>query len=202
MSQRDRDAIRQRLAYEAARLMQEQRIPDHNRALKKAAERLGVRDPRRWPKLGEVEAALQQQQGLFGAPQRERELFRVRQEALAAMEALVCFQPRLVGPARRGTASLATGARLFLFAETPEEVVLELMERGIPWRVQDRPFVYADGTRRDHPLISFEVNGVRLELVVLPRLALRNPPLDPLTEQPERGLGTPEVRALGGDPGG
>lgn len=202
MSQRDPNAIRQRLADEAARLMLEQRIPDHQRALKKAAERLRVGDPRRWPKLAEVETALQQRQCLFGAPGTQGVLLRVRQEALAAMEALARFQPRLVGHARRGTADLATGARLFLFAETSEEVVLELIERDIPWRLQDRPFAYSDGERREHPLVSFEVEGVRLELVVLPTSALRNPPLDPLTDQPDRGLNTPEVRALIQSPGG
>lgn len=99
MSQRDRDTLRQRLSYEAARLMREQRIPDHRSALKKAAARLGGIAPRCWPKLGEVEAALQQQQSLFADPRAERELLRVRQETLAAMQALARFEPRLVGHA-------------------------------------------------------------------------------------------------------
>lgn len=196
MSNRDRDANRQRLAIEAARLMREQGIPDHQRALKKAAEQFGIHDPKRWPKLSDVEWALQEQRRLFPSQQAEEALLRVRQEALAAMEALVRFAPRLVGHARRGSADLTTGGRLLLFAETPEEVVLELIDRGIPWKVQDRLFTYADGVRRNHPVITLEVNGIPLQLVVLPRLDLRNPPLDPLTDQPERGLSTGQVRDL------
>lgn len=196
MSNRDRDANRQRLAQEAARLMLEQGIPEHQRALQKAAAHYGIHDPKRWPKLNEVEVAFQQQRRLFRSQQAEGELLLARQEALAAMEALARFTPRLVGHARRGTADLATGVRLLLFAETPEEVVLELIERAIPWRAQDRPFAYADGARRTHPVIAFEVNGVPLQLAILPRLALRNPPLDPLTEQPDRGLNLAQVRDL------
>jgi len=196
MSQRKREAIRQQLVYEAVRLMHEQGIDDHRQALKKAAEHCGAADSRLWPKIAEVETALRAHQRLFRPQGQARELSKVRQEALAAMEALARFRPRLVGPAQRGTADLNTGARIWLFADSVEDVVMELIDRAVPWRQRDRPFPYADGERRAHPVVSFMVNGVPLELVILPRLAMHNPPIDPVSEHPERGLNAAEVRTL------
>ena len=196
MTDRNREALRQRIAYEAARLMDEHAMQDHLQALRKAAERLGVSDQRLWPKKRDVHAALLQQQRLFRPQQQTSELALVRREALAAMGALARFTPRLVGHALRGTADLITGAQLLLFAESPDEVVIALLDRGIPWQQRDRVLLYAGGERRLHPVVSVEVVGVLLEFVVLPRKAIRNPPLDPVTERPERGAGPAEVQAM------
>lgn len=196
MTTRVRDTLRRRLAYEAARLMDEHAIKDHQQALQKAAERLGVVDRRLWPKKRDVEAVLLEQKRLFRPQQQANVLLRVRSEALAAMDALERFSPRLVGHAFRGTADLGTGAQLLLFADSADEVVLELLDRGIPWRQRDRLLLFAKGERRSHPVVSFEVAGIPLELVILPRKAVRNPPLDPVTERPEKGAGSSELRAM------
>jgi hypothetical protein len=196
MTDRNRDAMRKRLAYEAARLMDEQAIGGYPQAMRKAASRLGVTDRRLWPKKSDVQAALLEQRRLFRPAQQAAQLQRVRREALAAMEALAHFNPRLVGHALWGTANLNSGARLLLFADTPEDVVLELINRGIPRIQRDRWLPYPGGERQSHPAIGFEVEGVSLELVLLPRNGIRNPPLDPVTEQAEKGMSTAELRVL------
>gem|GEM_PF-4742373 len=79
MSGRNRSNIRrQRLAYEAARIMVDQGIRGFGHARRKAAERAGIDDRRLWPKNGEIQAALLQQQRLFQGAQRESELTGLR----------------------------------------------------------------------------------------------------------------------------
>ena len=65
-------AVRQRIAYEAARILLDQGgEPDYFGATRKAAERLGVRNSRDFPKSSEVRQALLDQQSLFSSQPRE-----------------------------------------------------------------------------------------------------------------------------------
>jgi hypothetical protein len=75
-------------------------------------------------------------------------------------------------------------------------VVFALLEQRIPWRERERSFRYGGGDRRTHPVFSFVAGETAIDLIVLPRAALRNPPLDPATERPERGAGIAELERL------
>lgn len=188
------DALR-RFAYEAARWMAEQESQDYAAARRKAAERLGVQGNRGWPTNGEIQAALVEQLRLF-CPGQGLELQALRRLAVQAMEAFVQFQPRLVGPVLDGTADRTSSVRLHLFAEPPEAVLHALMAQGIPWQEQDCVLRYPRGTRKSHPLLRFLAGGRGVDLVVLPLQAKGNPPLNPVTERPERGAGINQVREL------
>jgi len=200
MSGRNRSqAHRQRLAYEAARIMVDQGVQEFDRARRKAAERAGIDDRRLWPNNGEIQEALLQQQRLFRAGEQERALKRLRAEALAAMRVFAAFSPRLVGPVLAGSADPTQGVRLHLFTDNPEDVVLALLDQGIPWQEREAMLRYGGGLRRAHPVFAFFAAETRFDLVVLPLAAQRNPPLDPVRERPERGAGALEVaRLLGG----
>jgi hypothetical protein len=203
MSQRDRlNGLRQRMAYEAARIMVEQDLSDFDRARRKAAERTGILDRRSWPANDEIQEAILTQRRLFCGEAGEREVRRLRSEALRAMEAFRAFSPRLLGSALTGPGRADRGVQIFLFADRPEDVVFALMEQRIPWHERERPFRYSDGERRVHPVLRFVAGDIPYELIVLPRHAIRNPPLDPVTERPERGADIVELERLlaaGGD---
>jgi hypothetical protein len=203
MSRRDRtNPARQRMAYEAARIMVEQDLADFERARRKAAERTGILDRRSWPANDEIQEAILTQRRLFRGEASARELRRLRGEALRAMAAFRSFSPRLSGPALTGTGQAERGVQIFLFADSPEDVVFALMEQRIPWQERERSFRYSNGERRIHPVLCFVAGDTPYELIVLPRPALRNPPLDPVTERPERGADMVELeRLLNGDDG-
>jgi hypothetical protein len=200
MSGRNRkNANRQRLAYEAARIIVDQGVRELDRARRKAAERLGIGDRRVWPNNREIQEALLEQQRLFDGKKQSREVRSLRCHALSAMRAFASFEPRLVGPVLVGSADSSRGVRLHLFTDNPDEVVLALIEQGIPWSEGEEIFRYGGGTRRTHPVLAFLAGEVPFELAVLPIRAQRNPPLDPVSERPERGAGALEVaRLLGG----
>jgi len=203
MSGPDRaNGARQRMAYETARIMVEQGLADFDRARRKAAERTGILDRRSWPSNEAIQEALLTQRRLFRDLHHARELAQLRRDAIEAMRAFEGFSPRLIGPVLDGTGPVELGIQLYLFAERPEEVVFRLLDRQIPWQERERSFRYGGGERRNHPVFRFLARETPVELIVLPRTALRNPPLDPVSERPDRGADIGEVQRLiaeGGD---
>lgn len=178
---------RQRLAYEAARIMAEQGVVEFDRARRKAAERTGIGDRRCWPNNEEIHEALLAHRRLFEEDRRGSELAALRQQALAAMRALAPFDPRLVGPVLTGSGDASHRVRLHLHADAPEDVVHFLIDQGIPWQQREVWVRYAGGLRRQHPALAFFAGNTPFDLIVLPRDARRNPPLDPVSERPEKG---------------
>ena len=197
MSGRNRsNAHRQRLAYEAARIMTDQGVQEFDRARRKAAERAGIGNKRYWPNNEEIQEALLQRRRLFQGERQERELRKLREQALAAMHAFATFTPRLVGSALAGSADATQGVRLHLFTDNPEDVVFRLLDQGIPWQEREGALRYGGGARRTHPVFSFYAGDTPFELVVLPVRSQRDPPLNPVSERPDRGAGTAEVERL------
>jgi len=189
-------AQRQRIAYESARILVDLGGDEFDRARRKAAARLGVADKRCWPDNEEIQAALLEQQRLFHAEDRDQTLAALRHQALAAMRLFAAFEPRLVGQTLEGTATREQGVELWLFADSVEEVVMELLERGIPWQQHDDQFRYAGGGAQMHPVLTFIAGDLPVSLVILPRQARHNPPLSPVSERPERGIGEDQLRRL------
>lgn len=190
------DGARQRMAYEAARIMVEQGLADFDRARRKAAQRTGILDRRRWPSNEAIAEALVTQRRLFRDPDQERELEQLRRDAREAMRTFQGFSPRLIGPVLDGTGPVEPGVQLYLFAERPEEVVFRLLDRQIPWQERERSLRYRGGERRNHPVFRFFAGETPVELIVLPHAALRNPPLDPVTERPDRGADLEDLERL------
>lgn len=186
---------RRELAYGAARLMAEEHIAEFEQARRKAAERLGITDKRLWPDNEEIQTLLEEQQRLFGGAARIDEERALLEQALAAMQVFDAFHPRLVGAARAGAASRTQGLELYLFAETPEEVIWTLIDRHIPWENAAAQFRYANGERQEHPVLCFVAGALPIRLNVLPVKARRNPPLDPVFNRPERGASRHDLEA-------
>jgi hypothetical protein len=170
--------MRQRIAAEAARIMTEEHLSDFYRAKHKAAARLGAVNTRNLPRNDEIETALVEYQRLFRADSQPVRLKRLRETALRAMEFLAHFNPRLVGPVLRGTADEHSEVTLHVFAETPEEIGLFLMERGIPHQHGEKRVILTSGEAAVYPAYRFIAEEVPMALVAFPvkgiRLAVRS----------------------------
>ena len=197
MARRNSGAIRQQLIQEAARLLANDESADLQSARRKAAARYHAHDRRQWPDLLEIEAALADYQRLFQAQQQPRELTRLRQTAMEAMEQLAAFAPRLTGAVLRGTATADSPLRPLLFAETPEQVQWYLQEQRIPYQL-DQETLPARGQqpRRVRSLFQVWAGGGQLELLVLQPGDRATPPVDPVTGRPEQGASLSRVREL------
>ncbi|NCA69439.1 MAG: hypothetical protein EOM91_04905 [Sphingobacteriia bacterium] len=189
-------ALRERMAYEAARIILDQGASTFDHARRKAAERIGVTDRRHWPSNEAIQEAVLSQRRLFPGGLDQTVLRRFRAAALEAMDWLEPFAPRLIGDTLSGALNPTSGIELLLFADRAEDVILTLMELRIPWREGERLFNYGSGQRRAHPLLRFIAGDVRVELIILPLQARRHPPLDHISERPLRGASRDAVARL------
>jgi hypothetical protein len=188
-----KDSIRRRLAVEAARIMVEQGIGDYGRAREKALSRLGRVSIRHLPDNEEIEDALQEYQRIF-LPQRQPQLInRLLHVAVAAMESLAQFEPRLVGPVWWGTAGADSPVQLHLFAETGEEVALFLLERRIPHR-QSEQVVRLGRRELRVPVYRFNAGDTKIELKVFGRSGSRQAPPSRKDGRPEKRVPISQVR--------
>ncbi|MBK8507767.1 MAG: hypothetical protein IPL51_03705 [Candidatus Competibacteraceae bacterium] len=198
MTRRDRDHHRLRtlLAQECARLMTEEGIKDFRTAKRKAALRLAVSDRAVLPDNTEIEQAVIEHQRLFHAQQQPAHLRQLRRQALDAMRFLAPFRPKLVGSVLNGTAGLHADIQLHLFADTPSEVLLFLMEHRIPLETAERRLTLNNGNQISLPVFRFKAGDAPLDLTVFATLSEREPPRSPVDGRPLRRASLGEVEAL------
>ena len=192
------DALRRTLAVEAARLMAEHGIDDFGFAKRKAAERFGTFEGAVLPSNAEVEAALQEYQRLFEADTHEDTLYALRQTAVAAMELLEDFAPRLVGPVLTGTATRNTEVQLHLFADRPEAVTIRLLDTAVPHELVERRVKVRADEWVLTPAVRLTIDDVPVDALIFGRDGQRQAPLSPTDGRPVRRATIEEVRALVG----
>lgn len=176
--------MRQLVTQEAARIMAEEGVSDYLVAKRKAADRLGAPETRNLPANREIQEALIDYQRLFGGDARAALVRRLREAAVAAMEFLGRFQPRLVGSVLHGTATEYSDVNLHLFAETSEEVALFLMEHGIPYQSSERRFRFGREGHISIPVYRFIADDVTVDLAVFSVNGLREAPRSRIDGQP------------------
>ena len=132
--------MRERIAAAAARIMAEDGIDSFALAKRKAARQLGAPDTEAMPRNEEVEEALHAYRALYQADEHPQRVSELRRIALEAMQALEQFSPYLTGPVLKGTAGPYAEIELQLFPESPKDVEIYLLDRGIS-------FATAEGRR-------------------------------------------------------
>jgi hypothetical protein len=188
--------LRLALAQEAARVMAEHGIRDFLAAKRKAAERFGVVDNAVLPKNTEIEAALAQYQRLFAAESHAESLLTQRHAALRAMRCLADFAPRLVGSVLSGTATAHCDVQLHVFADTPEAVMINLMDRSIPHEVTERRVKMSVERVIAYPAVRFTIDDQPIDATVFPADGIRQAPVSPVDGKPMRRANLGEVEAL------
>ena len=188
--------LRRALAQEAARIMAQHGIHDFLTAKRKAAERLGVTDTSALPRNVEIEQALVEYQRLFDADGHEQSLQSQRRAALRAMHWLSNFEPRLVGPVLSGTATEHADIQLHVFADCPENIALQLMDRGIAHEITERRVRLGAERIKAYPGVRFEVANRRVEATVFPRDGIRQAPVSPVDGRPMRRADAAELATL------
>lgn len=174
--------LRQHLAQTSARLMVQEGIADYHVAKCKAAIQLGVPNTKHLPSNHEIAAEILIYQRLFYAEDYPTMLKYLRQTALEAMRLLTEFNPRLVDAVLDGTAQQHSPIILHLFAQTPKEIALFLIDKGIP---------YIEGERRfrlpqivNYPCYRFVAGEETIILVVFSVDDIRWSPPSPIDGKP------------------
>lgn len=188
--------LRQLIAQTAARLMSENGIRDFALAKRKAAERHGVEHSRNLPSNEEIENALVEYQRLFQADSQPILLRQLRETALKAMKMFAEFNPCLVGPVLNGSADNHSPVYLHLFADTPEQVLIYLMEHQIPYEQGERNVQLTSGQTRVLPKFSFVAGDTPIELTVYPVEGKRLIPISPVDGKPMKRADSRQIEQL------
>ena len=194
-SQGQAGRMRERIVQEAARVMAAEGITDYHLAKRKAAAHLGASGTRHLPQNREIQTALASYQELFGGVQREQHLAELLTTAVEAMDFFERFRPRLVGAILDGTAGEHSDVHLHVFADTPEDIVMFLMDHDIPFDSDERR-VRFDTSYAYQPVYRFVAGQIPVELTVFDERALRHPPRSRVDGQPMRRAAVAEVREL------
>lgn len=139
-------------------------VDDFLVAKKKVARRLGFSD-RLLPANDEIERALLDHRKLFPSPEQERSLARLRKIAVEAMEFLEEFSPYLTGNIIDGNVGPHNDILIYLPVESPEEVMIKLMNNGIPFTETTHCLTRSAQRRKtDYPGIRFLVDGTTINV--------------------------------------
>lgn len=188
--------LRTLIAQSAARMMAEQGLRDFAAAKRKAAAQHGIYGNKNLPANDEIQAAMLEYQRLFRSDSQPKILQYQRETALQAMKLLANFTPCLVGPALTGGADEHTPVYLHLFADTPEEVLIFLMEHQIPYQQGERRVQYANGKTEYRAKFSFIAGDTEIQLTVFPVQGRRQPPLSPVDGRPQERADMARVEEL------
>ena len=194
-------ARRQRVAYEAARLIAQHGLQDYHLAKLKAAQALGISDDASLPRNIEVQEQLRDYQRLFRADAQPRELRVLREAALKAMQFFEGFEPRLVGSVLDGTADANSPVSLQVFCDDPDTVARFMFEARPLAKLQERRLRVGRELHRNFPAWEFSVDGVAFEIVVLPTALLRQAPLSAVDGKPMQRVSLAALRQLLADEG-
>ena len=199
LSSRSRQ-IRMKVAAEAARIIATEGQHNYHVAKRKAAERVGVSERLALPSNIEVKEALSSYQALYGGNRHQDNLARLRTVAIRAMQLLMEFQPRLVGPVLDGTADKHSRVALHVFCDSPDFLVHYFLEKGAAFQQEQRQIRWYDGKHRTLPIILFELDETTIELGVFDLVNLRQAPPSPIDGKPQHRANLPEVENLLGSP--
>lgn len=164
--------MRELIAQQAARLIAEDGIQDFSLAKRKAAQQIGAPDTRNLPTNAEIDHALRLFRELFQKGEHEAVLRALREQALAAMELLETFNPYLIGSVLSGSAGRHSDINLLLYADSPKEVELFLINRRIPYRLGERRSGNGEGARLV-PVFTLSGGGADVNAAVHSRLDQR-----------------------------
>ncbi len=182
-STRDRQ-MRQRIAQEAARLICREGIRDYLVAKRKAAERLGAPDTQNLPRNTEVEFELAAYQRLFQGQDPTNYVRQLRESALKAMQFFQPFEPRLTGSVLSGTAGAHSDINLHIFADSPEEVAMFLLEANVPYEEDQRRLRIERDEYFIYPAVRFLAGDIPIEAVIFSLNGLRQAPRSPVDGKP------------------
>ncbi len=173
-----RNHLREQIAHLAARLMAQDGIEDYALAKRKAARQAGAADSRQLPDNDEIDAALRLYRELYQRdhPAQLREL---RQLALDVMDEFSAYDPHLTGSVLKGNAGRYAAVHLQLFTDDGKHVEHRLLNQGIEFRSREVR-LYAGEMAIDAPVLSFDRDGVEIQMMMLSRrdqrLQLRTSP--------------------------
>ncbi len=135
-----RSKLRRQITWEAARLMYNRQESEYYRAKMKAARLIGQGwvKPADLPSNAEIRDEIQSLARLYEGASRLDNLREMRLAALAMMQRLAPFRPRLIGSTLTGHVRQGSDVDLHLFSDTTEAITHVLDHHGLAYTVEKK----------------------------------------------------------------
>lgn len=192
---RDDDRTRQKIRYEAARIMVEDGVRNYQRAKQKACNRLGVTARRSLPSNLEIEDAVSDQLSLISPLAKQSKHKSYLAAALEMMECFRHFTPYLTGAALSGAITSSRPVELHLFPSTVEEFCEFLVMEGLVHELTDKRMRFAKDKWQVIPVVQFASRGIDFEVQIYLKSNLY-PPLSATDRKPVKRASLKKVRTL------
>ena len=179
-SQKQSYKLRQQIAVEAARLINEEGIDNFQYARKKAARRFGISDEHAFPDNEQILEQIKTYQVLYNNPVHKQVLKELRQTALSAMKLFNHFKPKLIGSVLLGHAHEQSSIDILVMADSPEEIAMFLMKNKIPYQLQDWKLFSSKHNYQLIPTYQFFAGNYQVKLITLAENQRKIVPLNPL----------------------
>ena len=178
MSRRRDSALHQEWIQAAARLLAEGWADGYADARQRAADELGLSaQTRDAPNNREIDEAMRAYQALFLAEETTARTHRQREVAVQLMRELQDFEPRLVGPALAGTATIHSPINLHVFSDDPTVLERFFHEKRVRFEADSRTYRFGGGREESTPLYRVNYLDEVAEVALFPEIGLRQPPL-------------------------
>ena len=190
----DNEMLRAEIAAAAARMIAEDGV-DYGTAKRKAAKRILGNNKVRGdvlPDNAQIEEEVRVYNELFLGDTQPARLRRLRLLAMDVMEELAAFNPHLTGAVLNGTAGDHSDIHLQLFADSPKEVEIFLLNRRVDFEVSESAAFQAGAAPVE--TLSFLRDGEGVHLAVHEPDALRGARRMPAGQRERANLET--VRTL------
>lgn len=195
MKNRQEDQLRLSLAQEAARIIQNEGVKDYQLAKRKAADRMNVKNTSQLPRNSEIQSALKDHLMIFHKDEQQQLRKRYLLVAHDAMQRFSAFSPRLAGSLLECTVSRHSNINLHLFADSPEDILVVLLDANISYRIGERRLRFSRNYQY-LPCVQFDVDDVEVDMVIFPLNGLRQAPLSKIDSKPMRRLDEDKVTQL------
>ncbi len=195
-SQKQSYKLRQQIAVEAARLINEEGIDNFQYARKKAAHRFGISNEHALPDNEEILEQIKTHQSLYHDSSHKQVLKELRQIALNAMKLFNHFKPKLIGSVLLGHAHEQSSIDILVMTDSPEEVAMFLMEQDIPYQLQDWKLFSSKHNYQLVPAYQFYAGDYQVKLITLAENQRRTVPLNPANWKPMQKASIKQLETL------
>lgn len=162
----DTESLRAEIAAAAARLIAEDGL-DYNSAKRKAARQLLGNAKVRGdilPDNAQIEDEVRIHNALFFGDSQPARLLHLRKLAFALMQELTEYKPHLTGAVLNGTAGEHSDIHLHLFVDSPKDVEIYLLNKGVQFEVTEIPHAISRKDPIETLSFMWRQEGVHLTL--------------------------------------
>lgn len=176
---------RQQIANTAAKFLAEGFVQDYHTAKLKALKKLDLEKTVELPTNAEIENALKtHQKSNDTMGDHDRMIRDMREQSLYALKMFEQYNARLVGAVYEGTATKYSPIEIQVYADSPKDMVIKLLDLNIPFDTRDRDVRINKNESCRVPVFHFGAGDYEFEISVHSLNALRQSPLSSISGLP------------------